>query len=199
MAHTRTFCCCLPVRLGVFVLTILNLAGGVSFAVLGWAQVTHLKNTPLATVDEIALILHSVIFTILAVSSLLGFIGAITKHRSLVSVFSSMLLTFLCISIATGIYVMYSVFRDQGRVLVQACLSDASNFSEQTCQVSASITQVLIVAVYITMWLLQLWGFLITRSYCHQLDDEEEEGLKPAMVGKPVAPRDNWLPNRSAV
>jgi len=192
--------------LGVFALTILNLFGGLSFAILGWTQVTRLRGTPLATQDEIALIIHSVVFTALAAISLLGLIGAIIKHRSLVSSFSMILLAFLLISIATGIYTIYSLYRDQGQALIQACLSASSDFSPENCQATTSLTQAIIVIVYIAIWLLQLWGFIIVRDYCHQLDDEEQEGLKPRieplMVGKPgnggavIAPR---LPNRSEV
>jgi hypothetical protein len=195
--------------LGVFALTILNLFGGLSFAVLGWTQVTHLRDIPLATQDEIALIIHSVVFTALAAISLMGLIGAIIKHRSLVSTFSMILLAFLCISIGTGIYTIYSLYRDQGQALIQACLSGASNFSPENCQASASLTQAIIVIVYIAIWILQLWGFIIVRDYCHQLDDEEVEALKPRveplMTGKPrndgptIPYQHDRFPNRSEV
>lgn len=45
MAPTRTFCCCLPARLGVFILMILNLVGGTLIAIVGWMQVSQLSES----------------------------------------------------------------------------------------------------------------------------------------------------------
>jgi hypothetical protein len=36
MSLTRHFCCCLPVRLGVFVLSLLSLVGGGIYAAAVW-------------------------------------------------------------------------------------------------------------------------------------------------------------------
>lgn len=153
-------------------------------------------------------------------STFLSLTGATIKHRSLVSTFGMMLLAFLCISIGTGIYTIYSLFREQGQALIQACLSEASDFSPENCKASASLMQAVIVMIYTAMWLLQLcaWrarekivllnsclpgGFIIVRDYCHQLGDEEAEGLKPKI--DPFLRNDDatiafWrdrLPNRS--
>jgi hypothetical protein len=41
--RSRTFCCCLPVRFGVFILTILGMAGGTLLAVVGWLQTIRMR------------------------------------------------------------------------------------------------------------------------------------------------------------
>jgi len=200
MAPTRTFCCCLPVRLGVFILTILNLVGGTLIAIVGWMQVSQLRKSPLSTEDEIALVLHSATFSVLAAISLLGFIGAIIKQRSLVTTFSVMLLIFLCISVGTGVYAMISLFRNNAQGLVQACLDANPAADQSVCQTTAKVTEGIIIAIYAIVWLLQLWGYVIVVNYCHQLDDEEEELLRsnivePAsMSGKPTTTYDSFGP-----
>jgi hypothetical protein len=197
MAHTRTFCCCLPVRLGVFILTIFNLFGGLIIAIVGWKQVSELRKTPLSTADEVALILHSASFSVLATISLLGFIGAIIKHRALVSTFGVMLLVFLCLSIAAGVYTMLSLFHNNAQALVQACLDGNSTLDRATCQATAKIIEIIVVVIYAIVWLLQLWGYVIVINYCHQLDEEEEETLRSkiepiSISGKPMTTYDSF-------
>ncbi|KAK2467938.1 hypothetical protein APHAL10511_000233 [Amanita phalloides] len=196
MTPTRTFCCCLPVRLGVFILTILNLLGGLFVAVIGWMQVSHSRSTPLSTVDEIALVLHSSTFTVLAAVSLLGLIGAILKQRSLVSTFGMMMLAFLIISIGTGIYAIYCLFRNNGQAIVQACLQGDSTLGQDVCRTTANVVEAIIVTIYVVVWLLQLWGFFIVLDYCYQLDDEEEEVLRPrfdaSLAEKPTTTYDSF-------
>ena len=38
---SRTFCCCIPVRFGVFIMSMLGLAGGSIIAAVGWHAVAH--------------------------------------------------------------------------------------------------------------------------------------------------------------
>ena len=37
--RSRKFCCCLPVRFGVFCMALIGLVGGGFFGVAGWTQV----------------------------------------------------------------------------------------------------------------------------------------------------------------
>ncbi|PFH51653.1 hypothetical protein AMATHDRAFT_142119 [Amanita thiersii Skay4041] len=192
----RTFCCCLPVRLGVFILTILGLAGGLILSVVGWEQVTHIRRNPLSTENSIALVLHSIMFTLLALISLLGFIGAIIKQRSLVSTFGMMLLVHLLVNVGIGIYAIYSMFRNNSKEIISACLDGQTDKeSLEVCKSSAKVVQGIIITIYILVWLLQLFGFIIVIRYCHQLDDEEDELAKTkpgAVIGKPLTTYDSF-------
>lgn len=41
--RSRKFCCCLPVRFGVFVIAILGIIGGGLVSVGGWLQIKRLR------------------------------------------------------------------------------------------------------------------------------------------------------------
>ena len=89
LIRARTFCCCLPVRLGIFAVTILGLLVGGSLSIVGWIEVKHMSpsllplpsssahrvptaRSPLSPRAEIALVLQTVMFTLLALLSILG-------------------------------------------------------------------------------------------------------------------------------
>lgn len=40
--RSRKFCCCLPVRFGVFVMALLGIFGGGAVSVVGWLQIKQL-------------------------------------------------------------------------------------------------------------------------------------------------------------
>ena len=85
---SRTFCCCIPVRLGVFIMSILGCIGGSVMAGLGWDSAVHkgewrivllyhvliafLDETYLTTNQEVSVAMASLSYTLLAVISLLG-------------------------------------------------------------------------------------------------------------------------------
>ncbi|KAM6494919.1 hypothetical protein JOM56_009542 [Amanita muscaria] len=185
MVRTRNFCLCLPARLGVFLVSVFNLVAGFSMGLFGWFEVMHLKNTPFTKAEDAALILHSVLFTLLGLVSLLGLTGAIIRHRSLVSLFGTMILLLLVINIGSGIYIIYTMFRNHGQVLLKECTTGEGHYSQETCAVASGLEQALIVMVYAVMWLVQICCFVIVMEYCHQLDDEEEEAMMAFMFAKP--------------
>jgi len=85
---SRTFCHCIPVRFGVFIMSILGCTGGAVMAGLGWYSAVHkgkwhlillyhvlivfVEETYLTANQEVSVVFACLSYTILAVVSLLG-------------------------------------------------------------------------------------------------------------------------------
>jgi hypothetical protein len=177
MSHvrTRTFLCCLPVRFGVFVLTILGIAGGTLLAVVGWMQTIKLQGE-LPKANEIALYIHSALYTILAVVSIFGFIGATIKHRTMVSIFFMILVAHLTFSVISGAFALYNIFNTVAAGAIDKCVNNVVDGqtppTEADCKRGYDFFKGIILAIFIVVWLLEIWGCVITNSYIDQLDDE---------------------------
>jgi hypothetical protein len=173
--RSRKFCCCLPVRFGVFVLSLLAMVGGSFVAAFGWIQVSQLSKNPMDRADEIALWIHSGMFTILGALAVLGFIGALIKNRSMVSSFALALAIHLGFSIASGIFRLYTLFKENPRETLANCLNEAAEDSEatKTCQNGLAVMKGVMVAIYVITWLIQLYAYFVVERYADQLEDEE--------------------------
>ncbi|KAF7303749.1 hypothetical protein MIND_00604500 [Mycena indigotica] len=183
MAYVRTrhFCCCLPVRLGVFLLSLgIALLGG-AVSVLAWMEVTKLHENPLPKNDEISLYIHAVMFSVLCIVGAFGFFGALTKQRGLVSVFGTMLALHLGFSIATGIYTLYTLFKRSNQAALIVCINNSVDPTDPAaavrCQNGFKYLKIVSIVSYCLSWLIELYAVLVVTSYVKQLKEEEEANV----------------------
>jgi hypothetical protein len=96
---SRTICCCIPVRSGVFIMSILGCTGGSVMASLGWDSAVHkgkwhpihlyhvliifVEETYLTANQEVSVVMASLSYTILAAISLLGSVHFVPLHLTL--------------------------------------------------------------------------------------------------------------------
>jgi hypothetical protein len=182
--RTRTFCCCLPVRFGVFLLSIIGVIVGGLLSVGGWVQVSNLAQQALSTRDQAALYIQTVLFTLLTVVSIVGFIGAALRRRTLLNIYWIALTLHLIISIASGIFTIYSMFNeDVSSVFSQQCADAAvADASSEFCGNGMTVVKGILIAFYVITWLVQLYACIIVANYVDQLD--EEKSFSPVTFGK---------------
>lgn len=157
-------------------MTIIGMLGGTTLAVVGWLQAVKMRGSQ-PHVNEIAMYIHSSIYTLLAVLSLFGFIGAIIKNRTMVSIFFMMLVGHFTFSIFSGAFALHNVFRSSTEDAMQQCvpeLTDPQGITVRDCFHNADIVKAIAIAIFIMVWLFEIWGCLIANSYVRQLDDEQE-------------------------
>ncbi|KAF7368997.1 hypothetical protein MVEN_00226300 [Mycena venus] len=142
--RSRKFCCCLPVRFGVFVMSLGALLLGGLVAIAGWLQVKALPQHPIAKDDEHALYIYAVMFSILALVGGFGFIGTLSKQR--------------------GARV-YLRFHARLPPWIQHC-------DRHLRDLRLKIVKILVVVGYCVTWLIELWGVLIVNAYVKQLKEE---------------------------
>lgn len=198
--RSRKFCCCLPVRFGVFILSLLAMVGGSFVAAVGWVQIAQLAKHPRDKSDEIALWIQTSMFTLLAILAVFGFIGTLVKNRRMISSFAIALAIHLGFSVAGGAFALYSLFKENPADAVARCLNDAGESSDATadsCRTSIAIVKGLMVAVYIVTWLIQLYAYFVVERYADQLDDEEmakNTVVIPRTMNEVDAPQTNGQP-----
>jgi len=175
-ARTRTFLCCLPVRIGVFLLSLLSMAVGSFLAAIGWIRISRLSQHPLTKSDRIALWIHSVMFSILGFLAVLGFIGCLAKSRRMVAGFAIALAIHLGFSVASGIFSIYLLFRQTPEEAIDACANGSTDPAVvDSCKNGMGAIKGIIIAIYVVTWLMQLYAYFIVEWYVDQLDDEEME------------------------
>ncbi|TEB05093.1 hypothetical protein FA13DRAFT_1637836 [Coprinellus micaceus] len=198
--ESRKFCCCLPVRLGVFILSLLAMVGGSIVAAVGWISVSQLKTYPVDIVDEIALYIHSSIFTLLGVLGTFGFVGSLVRSRAMVTAFSVGIAIHLGLSIGSGVFTIYSVFKQAPDNAIAACMEGKTDDeTRKICQTGMSLVKGAIVAIYVIAWLIELYAYFIVDRYSDQLEDEEMAKLAPVVpqsVNPPVTMIYNGYPQR---
>ncbi|CAA7262564.1 unnamed protein product [Cyclocybe aegerita] len=184
--RSRKFCCCFPVRFGVFVLSMFAMIGGSFVAAIGWIQVSQLNENPLPVSDQIALYIHSGIFTVLALLAVFGFFGALVRNRSLTSAFAIALAVHLGFSVASGIFTLVTLFKQDPQVTLAKCLNgvsvaDAGEAKVEVCKSEVAIFKGVMVAAYVITWLIQLYAYIIVERYVDQLD-EEADAANPVVI-----------------
>ncbi|KAF9497256.1 hypothetical protein BDN71DRAFT_1445005 [Pleurotus eryngii] len=166
--RSRKFCCCLPVRFGVFVIAILGMAGGGVITVAGIMQATKTSG------NKLALIIQIIIYGLLALLSIFGLIGAIGKIRGFISAYFTMLTALLAFSICSGAYSLYRLFNDK-QGAIDDCIGDSdSKLQKGACEKGAGLIRGIMVGLFIVVWLIQIWGCFIVNSYSKQLWEEED-------------------------
>jgi len=191
---SKKFCFCLPVRLGVFVVSLLTMLAGSVIGVIGWMQVAGFRQHPVEVTDEIAAYIHASIFSLLGLLSIFGFVGSLAKQRGLVIAYSIGLAIHLGLSIASGVFTIYSIFRPNPATSVDECIKQAApppELLEETkniCNTGMAVAKGVIVAIYVISWLLQLYAYFVVERYADQLEEEEMAKLAAIMPQQPHHP-----------
>jgi len=175
--RTRKFLCCLPARLGVFILALLAMIGGSFVAGVGILQLAGTSQGPIDQSDKIALWIQTIMYAILGVVGAFGFVGTLIRNLRMVSTFAFVLALHLGFSIASGVFSIYAMFTQDPSSAVSQCLGNASaqgvNVSATDCQNGITVIKGVMVGVYILTWLVQLYAYFIVERYAEQIEDEE--------------------------
>jgi hypothetical protein len=176
--RTRKFFCCLPARLGAFILAILAMIGGSFVAGIGFLQLGGAgAGRPIDKSDAVALWIQTIMYSILGIVGAFGFVGVLIKNIRMISGFAFVLALHLGFSVASGIFSIYAMFTQDPTTAVIQCIGNATasgvDVTLQDCQNGITVMKGVMVAVYIITWLLQLYAYFVVERYADQLEDEE--------------------------
>jgi hypothetical protein len=168
--RSRTFCCCIPVRLGVFIISILGVGLGGLLAVAGIIQLKNIGDAPMQ--DKWPYIVQIVVYGLYAAVSVMAFFGATCRQLATIKSYAVTLAIHLVLSIASGGYSLYSYFKDSPSVVNDCINGSTDETTIQACNQGETVVKGVMVGVFIFVWLMELWGVFIVREYGYQLDEE---------------------------
>jgi hypothetical protein len=200
MAATYHFLCCLPVRLGVFVLSILTLLLGGALSGFTWYGFVKIGPANMEGVQKASFIISGLIYGFLAIFSFLGLIGASTRGRGLVATYGFILWVMLIANLATSIYLIVMLFKGNladnlkeqcsNPDLLEGLTQAAADEAKRNCEQVLNILKGVIIAFVVIILLIIFYACIIVQRYVSQLDDEEDEkygqGRSDNYVGKQV-------------
>jgi hypothetical protein len=169
------------------------MTAGSIIGAIGWMQVVQFRTHPVDLGDEIAAYVHASIFSLLGLLSIFGFVGSLIRQRGLVIAYSVGIAIHLGLSIAAGIFNMYTMFKPSAQSAVEACIKAAKDSEDleetkRICNTGSAIAKGIIVAIYVISWLLQIYAFFIIERYADQLEEEEMAKLAAVMPTQPNQP-----------
>lgn len=192
--RSRKFCCCLPVRLGTFVLTIFATALCGLAAASGWIRIVnnHKAHIELAESALISLYVQTGVYTIGALVSFFGLIGTIFKRRLLVSLYAKMLMFHLGFYVVAGSIYLYFLFKNTSESDIQKCIdkgnstlhTDPNKVTKEVCQSAFAAAKGFALAVFIVVCLIELYAVIIAANYAGQLEDEDAAKASKYSLGQ---------------
>lgn len=211
---TRFFCCCLPVRLGVFVLSFLQLLFAGAIAGLVWRD--FIVAGPVGT-ERIAHLVTGIVFGLMAVAALFGFIGAMVRVRGLVQTYAVMLYCLILASVGASVFFVYTLYHSGGEQFIDTCRAQSDkidlaqakaidgaqetldNALDTICDGLLTTFKIVYIVLMVIVVLIQLYCAHIVQSYASQLDEEEILEDKQRLVSYPqpivVAPQMVYNPH----
>jgi len=159
------FLCCLPLRLGVFLLPLISFLLGGVFSAFGWINVVSLKSQPQDLNTTIVFWVTAGLYTSLGFFAIFGFLGALFKNRGLVMTFQVFLYAHLVAQLVGTAFTGITLFRKDG---VASCLWHSA--TDDGCIAGLdNTTKIVYITIFGFTWVLDFYDAIIMRSYAAQL------------------------------
>jgi len=178
MGNRKYFCCCIPVRVAVFITSLLSLVGS-ALAAGAFFWFVHAIDTRPDLLDNsqvkinsgarIGIIIAGVILSIIAIISLFGFIGSVVRNRRMVKAYSALVWICFLFSLALTGFTFYLVFSKSS--LIQCYDNDLKEVPCST--VFNSGRKIGFVIGNVFGLLIQLYICIVIRRYVEQLEEEQ--------------------------
>lgn len=168
----KTFCCCLPVRLGVISMSILGMLVAGILSIGLWFESS--VNTYLSKGERIAFIVTALMETILFAASILGFVGAVVRKQSFIQTYAYILYGHFLCNVAAAAYLLYSIISFQKNITELACESTVTDpGAQEQCRGLLRITTKLYIAIAAIVLFVELYGAIIVTRHLNLVKKEK--------------------------
>lgn len=172
--HVRNFLGCLPLRAGIWVLSLTGLMLGAAGAAGGWFEVQNIEKHPVVVQDEIALFAQAIVFSLYGLFSLIGLIGGLVKNRIICHIYARLLAILFGLTILSFGYTLYYTFRPTSDGEVLSCTrGDPDQFIVQFCDKGWSLVKGVPLVAFVTSLVIQCYTYIITGNFLEERELDE--------------------------
>ncbi|KAJ7364402.1 hypothetical protein DFH08DRAFT_949994 [Mycena albidolilacea] len=180
------YLCCLPLRLGVLVISFLQFITGLAVAgILVAATIVeandknHEVSPEIPTRTRIIMIILAVLHGLVALISLAGFIGAIRKKESYIGVFLTLIQVFFAIQVV-GIIAYFGLYFVDRNDFKQKCIGNSTNQKViDTCNSSRLRDLWVLIVSAVLPLLFSGYGVYIVAAYDKKLREQDRVVFNP--------------------
>ncbi|KAJ7852081.1 hypothetical protein B0H14DRAFT_3866173 [Mycena olivaceomarginata] len=180
------YLCCLPLRLGVLVISFLQFITGLAVAgILVAATIVeandknHEVSPEIPTRTRIIMIILAVLHGLVALISLTGFIGAIRKKESYIGVFLTLIQVFFAIQVV-GIIAYFGLYFVDRNDFKQKCIGNSTNQKViDTCNSSRLRDLWVLIVSAVLPLLFSGYGVYIVAAYDKKLREQDRVVFNP--------------------
>ncbi|KAF8893817.1 hypothetical protein BD779DRAFT_1435349 [Infundibulicybe gibba] len=177
------FCCCLPVRMGVIVMSILGMFFGGLLSIILWYEVAS-SGYIMTSGEKGAFVIGSLVETILLTASILGFVGAIVRKQSFVEIYAYIIYTHFLLNIAIAAFLLYEVNHFSQTAAIKACQDTIKNSDAQSqCDGLLKVAKSVYFVIATVVLLVEMYGAFIVARYVNQLKTEKRKMRTSRMMG----------------
>ncbi|KAF7315608.1 DUF1746 domain-containing protein [Mycena indigotica] len=167
-----TFCCCLRVRLGVMIMSVLGMLFAGILSILLWFEVSTALN--LTSKEKAALVIAGLVETLLFVASMLGFVGAVVRKQLFVQIYAYFIYVHFVLNLGVAAFLLYTLVHvsttDQNKACQLAIQNaDAQNQCTNLFRVGLGVYG----AVAAGVLLAEMYGAIIVARYVNQIQREK--------------------------
>ncbi|KAJ7497368.1 hypothetical protein FB451DRAFT_229139 [Mycena latifolia] len=185
-----TFCCCLRVRVGVIIMSVLGMLFAGLLSILLWfevaSQLLHLlafiqldlfllTGTPdMSSSERTIFIITALVETLLFVASVLGFVGAVVRKQLFVQIYAYFIYVHFVLNLGVAIYLLYMIVHVSSTDQVKACQLAIQNTTAQAqCTGLLKVGLGVYGAVASIVLLTEMYGAIIVARYVNQVQREK--------------------------
>ncbi|KAF8664370.1 hypothetical protein AX16_000742 [Volvariella volvacea WC 439] len=168
----KKFCCCLPVRIGVIIMSAIGMLLAGLLMIVIWFEVS--SNHTMEKENRIAFIIAGLVETLLFVASILGFVGAVVRKQTFVQAYAYIIYFHFFLNLGVAIYFLYVITRVGQNAAMVACLETIQNEdAEDQCVDLLKIAKAVYIVVSTIVILTEMYGAIIVARYVHQIKEEK--------------------------
>lgn len=169
----KTFCCCLPVRMGVIIMSFLGIIFGGVLSIVLWFEVS--STVDMTSGDHAVFVIAGLVESFLFVASILGFVGAIVRKQVFVQIYAYFIYVHFLLNIGVAAYLLYLVTHFSSTAVVKACQEAIQNQqTKDQCTGLLKVARGVYVVMATIVLLIELYAVLIVTRYVNQVKNEKQ-------------------------